>query len=61
MTIEEYADHVIDTESENERCTALLTLLLRKKGRTAEESRLAELLTRLIEKFEEREYRLPRK
>ena len=51
--------HVIHTEAENERCTAVLENLLRKKKRTAEEKRLAELLTLLIEKFEEREYALP--
>ena len=51
--------HVIHTEAENERCTTVLENLLRKKRRTAEEKRLAELLTLLIEKFEEREYALP--
>ena len=51
--------HVIHTEAENERCTAVLENLLRKKKRTDEEKRLAELLTLLIEKFEEREYALP--
>jgi HTH-type transcriptional regulator/antitoxin HigA len=51
--------HVIHTEAENERCTKVLENLLRKKKRTAEEKRLAELLTLLIEKFEEREYALP--
>jgi HTH-type transcriptional regulator/antitoxin HigA len=53
--------HVIHTDAENERCMAVLTALLRKKNRTAEENRLAELLTYLIEEFEEREYRLPHK
>ena len=42
------------TEAENERCTALLEGLLRKKLRTAEEKRLAELLTLLIEEYEQR-------
>jgi HTH-type transcriptional regulator/antitoxin HigA len=51
--------HVIHTESENDRCTAVLEKLLRQKTRTAEEKRLAELLTLLIEEFEEREYALP--
>jgi HTH-type transcriptional regulator/antitoxin HigA len=51
--------HVIHTESENDRCTALLENLLRQKKRTEEEKRLAELLTLLIEEFEEREYALP--
>jgi HTH-type transcriptional regulator / antitoxin HigA len=53
--------HVIHTEAENERCTVVLEGLLRKKGRTSEEDRLAELLTLLIEEFEEREYEFPRK
>jgi HTH-type transcriptional regulator / antitoxin HigA len=51
--------HVIHTESENDRCTAVLENLLRQKKRTAEEKRLAELLTLLIEEFEEKEYALP--
>jgi hypothetical protein len=38
--------HVIHTESENDRCTAVLEKLLRQKKRTAEEKWLAELLTR---------------
>ena len=41
--------HVIHGEAENERCTGVLEGLLRKKPRTAEETRLAELLTVLIE------------
>ena len=51
--------HVIHTESENDRCTAVLENLLRQKKRTAEQKRLAELLTLLIEKFEEKKYALP--
>ena len=51
--------HVIHTEAENVRSTAVLEGLLRKKGRTAEEKRLAELLTLLIEEYEERRYALP--
>ncbi len=51
--------HVIHTESENERCTAVLEKLLRQKKRTSEEKRLAELLTLLIEEFEEKTYALP--
>ena len=39
--------------------TAVLENLLRQKKRTAEEKRLAELLTLLIEEFEEKEYALP--
>jgi HTH-type transcriptional regulator/antitoxin HigA len=59
----EYADllraalpHVIHTEAENQRCTNVLEELLRKKGRSPEEKRLAELLTLLIEEFERKEY-----
>jgi len=52
--------HVIHTEAENDRCTARLEGLLRKKQRTAEEKCLAELLTVLIEEYEERRYALPR-
>jgi len=51
--------HVIHTESENDRCTAVLEKLLRQKKRTAEEKRLAELLTLLIEEFEAKTYALP--
>jgi HTH-type transcriptional regulator/antitoxin HigA len=51
--------HVIHTEAESERCTVVLENLLHKKKRTPEEKRLAELLTFLIEEFEEKEYALP--
>jgi HTH-type transcriptional regulator/antitoxin HigA len=51
--------HVIHTESENERCITILADLLRRKKRTPEEKRLAELLTLLVEEFEERKYALP--
>jgi len=51
--------HVIHTEAENQRCTAFLEDLLRNQNRTAEEERLRELLTMLIEDFEEKEYALP--
>lgn len=64
---EEYAQllgnalpHVLHTEAENERCTAVLDGILRKQNRTTEENRLAELLTLLIEEFEEKRYALPR-
>jgi len=53
--------HVIHTEAENERCTHVLEAFLRKKKRSIEEQRLIELLTLLIEDFEEREYPMPRK
>lgn len=51
--------HVIHTEEENERYTADLGRLLSKRGRTADESRMIELLTLLIEDFEEKNYTLP--
>lgn len=48
---------VIHSEKENERCTAMLEALDRKRERlTAAERRLAELLTVLIEDFEEKHY-----
>ena len=52
--------HVIHTEEENERYTSALEKLLAKPHRTAEESRIVELLTLLIEDFEEENYPLPR-
>ena len=51
--------HVIHTEEENAYYTAALESLLSRSGRTAEESRLAELLTLLIEDFEDKNYALP--
>jgi HTH-type transcriptional regulator/antitoxin HigA len=51
--------HVIHTEGENERYTAALEVLLAKRDRTPEESRIVELLTLLIEDFEEKNYSLP--
>ena len=51
--------HVIHTEEENERYTATMEMLLAKRDRTPEESRMVELLTLLIENFEERNYSLP--
>ena len=51
--------HVIHTEEENAYYTAALEALLSSSGRTAEESRLAELLTLLIEDFEDKNYALP--
>src|SRR6516164_6890099 len=52
--------HVIHTETENQRCTAVLEGLLQKKNRTLEEKRLAELLTLLVEQYEEQRYALSR-
>lgn len=50
---------VIHTEKENERCIALLEALDQKGEKlTAAERRLGELLTVLIEDFEERTYAL---
>jgi HTH-type transcriptional regulator/antitoxin HigA len=59
LLLGEALPHVIHTESENDRCTAVLEDLLRQKKRTAEQKRLAELLTLLIEEFEEKKYALP--
>jgi HTH-type transcriptional regulator/antitoxin HigA len=49
---------VIHTEGENERCIAMLEELDSKRKTTSAELRLAELLTILIEEFEERHYAL---
>ena len=52
---------VIRTEKENEAYTEILYDLDRRSARlTAAEKELAELLTLLIEDFEEKRYRLPR-
>lgn len=51
--------HVIHTEAENDRCIAALEALDDRKSLTAEEERLAELLTLLIGDFEEKSYSLP--
>jgi HTH-type transcriptional regulator/antitoxin HigA len=51
--------HVIHTEEENKRYTAALEMLLAKRDRSPEENRIVELLTLLIEDFEERNYSLP--
>jgi HTH-type transcriptional regulator/antitoxin HigA len=52
---------VIRTEKENEAYTEILYELdQRSKSLTAAEKELAELLTLLIEDFEEKRYRLPR-
>lgn len=65
---EEYAQllsdalpHVIHTEAENARCTLVLKGILRQKARTSEEKRLADLLTLLIEEYEQQRYALPRR
>jgi len=51
--------HVIHTEEENERYTVALEMLLAKRDRSPEESHSVDLLTLLIEDFEERNYSLP--
>ena len=51
---------VIRTEAENERYTETLYALQQKGSLRREERELADLLTLLIEDFEERRYRLPR-
>ena len=52
---------MIRTEKENEAYTEILYDLDRRSARlTAAEKELAELLTLLIEDFEEKRYRLPR-
>jgi len=59
--LREVAPKVIRTEQENEAYTEILYELDRRsKNLTAAEKELAELLTLLIESFEETRYRLPR-
>jgi HTH-type transcriptional regulator / antitoxin HigA len=58
--LEDALPHVIHTDAENDRCTVVLEGSLGKKQRTAEEKRLAELLTLLIEEYEQQRYALPR-
>src|SRR5580704_11066499 len=59
--LKKVAPKVIRTEQENEAYTEILYELDRRsKSLTAAEKELAELLTLLIENFEESRYRLPR-
>ena len=51
---------VIRTEAENEHYISALYALEQKRSRTWEEKELADLLTLLIEDFEEKRYQLPR-
>jgi HTH-type transcriptional regulator / antitoxin HigA len=51
--------HVIHSEEENERCIAVLESLDSRRDLSIEEERIAELLTLLIEHFEDRNYALP--
>ena len=50
--------HVIHTATENERCIAALEELDSRDDLSAEEERMAELLTLIIEDFENRTYAL---
>jgi HTH-type transcriptional regulator / antitoxin HigA len=54
--LSEALPHVIHNDAENDRCSTILESLLRKKKRSAEERRLAELLTLLIEEYEEQRF-----
>src|SRR5260370_19494358 len=59
--LKKFPPKVIHTEKENEACTELLYELDgRSKKLTPAEKELAELLTLLIEDFEDRHYQLPR-
>jgi len=51
---------VIRTEAENEHYIQMLYRLEQKRSLTREEKELADLLTLLIENFEEKRYKLPR-
>jgi HTH-type transcriptional regulator/antitoxin HigA len=51
--------HVIHTKEENERCIAALEALDSRGDLSVEEKRIAELLTLLIEDFEDKNYALP--
>jgi antitoxin component HigA of HigAB toxin-antitoxin module len=46
--------HVIQTDEENKRCIAKLETLLNRGNLSSEEKELADLLTVLIESYEER-------
>jgi len=59
--LKKFPPKVIRTEKENEACTELLYELDRRSSKlTLAEKELAELLTLLIEDFEDRHYQLPR-
>ena len=61
VLLQKMAPKVMRTEQENEAYTEILYELDRRsKNLTAAEKELAELLTLLIENFEETRYRLPR-
>jgi HTH-type transcriptional regulator / antitoxin HigA len=50
---------VITTDEENERLLGIIETLLDKKARTVEEEALLDLLTRLVEDFEDEHYPIP--
>ncbi|MBV8708838.1 MAG: helix-turn-helix domain-containing protein [Acidobacteriaceae bacterium] len=56
--VAEALPHVIHTEAENERCIAELEALHSREQLTPEEEQLAELLTLLVENFEDQHYQL---
>ena len=59
--LKKFPPRVIRTEKENEACTELLYELDRRSSKlTPAEKELADLLTLLIEDFEDRHYQLPR-
>jgi len=59
--LKKFPPRVIRAEKENEACTELLSGLNRRSRKlTPAEKELAELLTLLIEDFEDRHYQLPR-
>jgi HTH-type transcriptional regulator / antitoxin HigA len=59
--LKKFPPRVIRTEKENEACTELLYELDRRSSKlTSAEKDLAELLTLLIEDFEDRHFQLPR-
>lgn len=59
--LRKFPPRVIRTEKENEACTELLYHLDRRSRKlSSAEKQLAELLTLLVEDFEDRNYQLPR-
>jgi len=59
--LKKFPPKVIRTEEENEACTEILYELDRRSAKlTSAEKELADLLTLLIEDFEDRRYQLPR-
>src|SRR5260370_17708105 len=59
--LKKFPPKVIRTEKENEACAEILYELDRRSAKlTSAEKKLADLLTLLIEYFEDRRYQLPR-